>query len=157
MRDPVGFLDPEYRPIVDRFTAFSPTNIEGLAAKLGVTIFKHQDDSDPELQYVFDKGSSAIFLRSTNTVSRQRYFAAKGLAAFMLRNRLPVSDLTLSDIALEIIMPSRLIGEYCRLNNCAPQYHPRIADHFKVTVEALRHRLKSLGYSWPLEEEQEVA
>lgn len=155
MKDPISFLDPKYRPIVKRYTSFSPSQINSLAKRLGVFVeyYDPENDNEPALHYEEHLGFGQIWIRSDISDSKKRYFLAKGLSRWMLKDRMPVSEQTLSDLATEIIMPAQLIAEYCRLNNCDPKYHEKIAQHFIVTKAALQFRLKQLGFVWEDEAE----
>jgi len=151
MNNPFGFVSPEDRVALERFTAFAPVDLEGLADRLSVVIAGLGGVAS--LHYDFTNGQNFFYVDHTMTEGRQRYFIAKGLAAWMLKDKPNISDNTLVAIATEIIMPSRLVKEYCEINNCDPKYHGTIAKHFKVTLEALQLRLKQLGYSWKDESE----
>lgn len=147
MSNAIRFLDPKYRLIVDRFTAFSPTDVDGLSRRLDAYIFQNREPNEntPALHYELDEERVWVTLREDLTESQRRFFLSKALAAFMLRFRMPVSSETLIDIATEIILPERLVSEYCALNRCDPKYHPLIATHFLVPLPALELRLKQLG------------
>lgn len=151
MTNPTNFLKPEHRKIVERFTSFPPTQVESLADRLGAHIW----EGEQKTSLHFDGSYGYIIVREDMPYIRKRYFKAKGLAMLMLLDRPYVSDQVYIDIATEIIMPERLIREYCALNRCDPKYHPIIAETFKVTLPALKLRLSQLGLV--SEEENEPA
>lgn len=144
MSNPIRFLNPEHRPVVKRFISFPPADLQGLSDRLGVAV-GYAEQPEP-LDVHFMDGFNIIYLKSGMSESKTRYFLAKGLAKFMLRDREYLSNQMLANIATEMIMPEVVVRDYCELNNCDPKYHPQIAKHFKVSLSALKFRLGSLGY-----------
>lgn len=140
-------LDKSDQKILRRYISFSPTDLWRMSEDLGATVFDVEDIE----KYQVDRRNGAIIVMLNPSVSptKYRYYWAMALAEIMLaRVYKNPSELKISDLAIEMLMPEKLIDEYCALNNCDPVYHERIAEHFEVSLTGLRLRLKELGYSW---------
>jgi Zn-dependent peptidase ImmA (M78 family) len=137
-----------------------PVDVYALADDLGLKIFfENLSASKVSGKLVRDNDNFHIVVNNADPVSRQRFTIAHEIAHFVLHRDLIDRELKddvmyrsgLSDtyeieanrLAADILLPSdRVKVEYRKKPALVP-----LADKFQVSVEALRVRLKQLGYA----------
>lgn len=144
----------------ERATLYSPTNIKLFADYLKVRFYKSDLGETKSLRQSNEDNTFTIHISNQLSNKHQRFIAAKELMRVWLdcQRVHPVNfrDETAEEMALSFLMPDRHLIMYCQLNNCRPEYHQKIADHFGVTVAALRYKLKQLNLFFD-EESRELA
>lgn len=133
----------KYIDAFHRFTLFAPVDLEGFAGRVKMSILYVDGDVFSFARYL--QGYTEVQIPNTWSKSKQRFEIAKGLAMTIYDWEKDPNGRKLEDLTLEIILPEKLVQEYCAINECSPEFHQEIADYFKVSLRGFRFRLKQLN------------